>query len=177
MPSNVDATVRPLRKDDIGACAAILDRLPQWFGIAAANAAYVESLARLPAFVAVRADTQGVVGFLAIEQHRPTAAEITVMGVDPDLHRLGIGHTLVLAAEARCRADGIEWLHVKTRGPSTYDDDYERTRRFYRAEGFAELYESLSEWGEQNAALVLVKHLPCSTSAGRSSRTQNTSPA
>ncbi len=98
------------------------------------------------------------------------------MGVDPDLHRRGVGHALVLAAEARCRADGIEWLHVKTRGPSTYDDDYERTRRFYRAEGFAELYESLSEWGAENAALVLVKHLPCSTSAGRSSRTRSTSP-
>ena len=181
MPSTADVTVRPLRKDDVAACAAILGRLPQWFGIAAANAAYVESLGRLPAFVAVRAEsargeTDAVVGFIAIEQHRPTAAEITVMGVDPDLHREGIGHALVLAAEARCRADGIEWLHVKTRGPSTYDDDYERTRRFYRAVGFAELYESLSEWGAENAALVLVKHLPCSTSAGRSSRTPRTSP-
>ena len=122
--------------------------------MAAANAAYVESLARLPAFVAVRPhteepETQAVIGFLAIEQHRPTAAEITVMGVDPTMHRLGIGRTLVLAAEARCRADGIEWLHVKTRGPSTYDDDYERTRRFYRAVGFAELYESLSEWARR----------------------------
>ena len=156
--------------------ATILHRLPQWFGIPVANTAYVESLGRLPAFVAVRAETHAIAGFLAIEQHRPTAAEITVMGVDPDLHRRGVGHALVLAAEARCRADGIEWLHVKTRGPSTYDDDYERTRRFYRAEGFAELYESLSEWGAENAALVLVKHLPCSTSAGRSSRTRSTSP-
>ena len=177
MPSTHDVTVRPLRKDDIDACAAILARLPQWFGIAEANAVYVDSLARLPAFVAVTTEpADAVVGFLAIEQHRPTAAEITVMGVDPEMHRQGIGHMLVLAAEARCRADRIEWLHVKTRGPSTYDDDYERTRRFYRAEGFAELYESLSEWGAANAALVLVKHLPCSTSAGRSSRTRNTSP-
>jgi ribosomal protein S18 acetylase RimI-like enzyme len=175
MPSTDDVTVRPLRKDDVGACSAILGRLPEWFGIAAANAAYVESLGRLPAFVAVHGEMDEIVGFIAIEEHRPTAAEITVMGVDPDLHRRGIGHALVLAAEARCRADGVEWLHVKTRGPTTYDDDYERTRRFYRAEGFAELYESLSEWGAENAALVLVKHLPCSISAGRSSRTQRTS--
>ncbi len=176
MPSTDDVSIRPLKKDDVAACAAILERLPQWFGIAVANAAYVESLGRLPAFVAVRAEPHTVVGFIAIEQHSPTAAEISVMGVDPDLHRRGIGHALVLAAEARCHADEVEWLHVKTRGPSTYDDDYERTRRFYRAEGFAELYESLSEWGEQNAALVLVKHLPCSISAGHSSRTQRTSP-
>ena len=178
MPSTPDATVRPLGPDDIEACAAILGRLPQWFGMPDANAAYVESLGRLPAFVALDCEPpDAVVGFLALERHRPTAAEIMVMGVDPERHRRGIGHLLVMAAEARCRADGIEWLHVKTRGPSTYDDDYERTRRFYRAEGFAELYESLSEWGAENAALVLVKHLPCSTSAGRSSRTRSTSPA
>jgi ribosomal protein S18 acetylase RimI-like enzyme len=174
MPSS-KATVRPLTADDVGACAAILARLPEWFGIDAANAAYVESLTRLPTFVAVRADApDAVVGFLAIQQHGPTAAEITVMGVDPALHRLGIGQALVRAAERHCRVERIEWLHVKTRGPSTYDEDYERTRRFYRAEGFAVLYESLNEWGAENAALVLVKHLPCSTSAARSSRTPST---
>ena len=105
MPSNAEVTVRPLRKDDVAASAAILERLPQWFGVATANDAYVESLARLPAFVAIRPeaqapDAQAVVGFLAIEQHHPNAAEITVMGVDPELHRLGIGDTLVRTARS-----------------------------------------------------------------------------
>jgi hypothetical protein len=55
---------------------------------------------------------------------------------------------------------GVRWLHVKTRGPSTPDPAYERTRRFYRAVGFDDLYESRTEWGAENAALVLVLRVP-----------------
>ena len=72
----------------------------------------------------------------------------------------GTGRALVAAAEDWCRARDVRWLHVKTRGPSTYDEDYERTRRFYLAVGFEVLYESRTEWGPENAALVLVKFLP-----------------
>jgi GNAT superfamily N-acetyltransferase len=146
--------IRTLEAADVDACAALLARLPQWFGIEAANAAYVDSLSRLPGLVATRDGT--VVGFLALELHTPASAEITVMGVDPDLHRHGVGRALVAAAVQWCRGREVRWLHVKTRGPSTYDDDYERTRRFYLALGFEVLYESLTEWGPQNAALVLV---------------------
>ena len=150
--------IRSLEPDDVDACAAILARLPQWFGIEAANTAYIESLHRLPGFVAV--DDRTLTGFLALEQHTSRSAEITVMGVDPAWHRRGTGRALVTAAEDWCRARGVRWLHVKTRGPSTYDEDYERTRRFYLAVGFDALYESRTEWGPENAALVLVKFLP-----------------
>jgi len=150
--------IRFLEPDDVDACAAILGRLPQWFGIEAANAAYIESLRRLPGFVAVDGGT--LTGFLAMELHTPTSAEITVMGVEPAVHRRGIGRGLVATAEDWCRARDVRWLHVKTRGPSTYDEDYERTRRFYLAVGFEVLYESRTEWGPENAALVLVKFLP-----------------
>jgi GNAT superfamily N-acetyltransferase len=146
--------IRPLAPSDVAGCAAVLERLPQWFGIEAANAAYIESLHRLPGFVAERDGS--ISGFLAIELHTVASAEITVMGVDPDLHRQGIGRELFGAALGWCRARGVRWLHVKTRGPSTYDDDYERTRRFYLALGFEPLYESRTEWGPENAALILV---------------------
>jgi GNAT superfamily N-acetyltransferase len=170
--------VRALELSDIPGCAALLARLPQWFGIPESNAAYLRSLERLPAFVAVRDDE--IVGFLALESHTPRSVEITVMGVDPALHRHGIGDALVAAAEQWCTDHEVEWLHVKTRGPSTYDDDYERTRRFYGAEGFGVLYESLTEWGSENAALVLVKHLRCDRrepAASRSSRSSTPPPA
>jgi GNAT superfamily N-acetyltransferase len=147
--------IRPLQPTDTAACAALLERLPDWFGIPASNAAYIDSLARLPGFVAV--DEGGVTGFLAIERHFPGAAEITVMAVDPDRHREGIGRALVVAGEDWCRAHGVTFLHVKTRGPSTYDEDYEQTRRFYTSVGFTPLYESLTEWGPANASLILVK--------------------
>jgi GNAT superfamily N-acetyltransferase len=149
--------IRSLELDDVESCAAILARLPQWFGIETANVAYVQSLHRLPGFVAVAGGV--VTGFLALELHTPTSAEITVMGVEPTGHRQGIGRALVAAAEGWCRAREVRWLHVKTRGPSTYDDDYERTRRFYQAMRFEVLYESRTEWGPENAALILVKFL------------------
>jgi ribosomal protein S18 acetylase RimI-like enzyme len=152
--------IRRLAADDIDACAALLERLPEWFGIPEANAAYTASLAHLVGFVAVdEEDADRVLGFLALVRHNAASAEISVMGVDPTCHREGIGRALVDTAERWCRDEDVVWLHVKTRGPSTYDDDYERTRRFYAGVGFTPLYESLTEWGPANAALVMVKHL------------------
>jgi N-acetylglutamate synthase-like GNAT family acetyltransferase len=149
--------IRPIEETDIAACSALLDRLPAWFGIPESNREYVDSLRRLPAWVFE--DDSQVVGFVAVLTHTPRSAEIWVMAVDPDVHRRGHGRELVRAVESWCRDTDVEWLHVKTRGPSTYDDDYERTRRFYAAMGFDVLYESLTEWGADNAALVLIKHL------------------
>lgn len=147
--------VRPLRPDDVASCERLLARLPDWFGLAEANRAYVESLRRLPAAVA---EHEGqVVGFVALQQHDPGSVEIHVMGVAPELHRRGIGQRLATWAEGWCRERGVRWLHVKTRGPSTPDPHYERTRRFYCALGFEPLFESLTLWGPQDAALVLVK--------------------
>ena len=152
--------IRALRADDIPACAAILGALDDWFGMPEVNAGYIAALEHEPAYVA---DVDGEVrGFLALTRHDVGSAEILVMGVDPAVHRHGLGRLLVRAGEEWCVDNGITWLHVKTRGPSTYDEPYERTRRFYRSAGFDVLYESLTEWGPENAALVLVKHLPSS---------------
>jgi GNAT superfamily N-acetyltransferase len=151
--------IRGLLPNDISACAAILEQLPQWFGMPESNTAFIESLDHLPGLVAIEDDQ--VVGFLALERYGDRAAEITVMGVEPSMHRRGIGRALVAGAEGWCRDNGVQFVHVKTRGPSTYDDEYERTRRFYTAVGFVPLYESRTEWGAENAALVLVKHLGC----------------
>jgi GNAT superfamily N-acetyltransferase len=148
-----------LQPSDIDACEAVLARVPEWFGIEESNRAYIESLRRLPAFVAI--DNAGtVVGVAAVERFASEpAAELIVMAVDPSLHRHGYGRALVAAVERWCRDNDVEWLHVKTRGPSTYDDNYEKTRRFYRAVGFVPIFESLTEWGPENAALIQVKHL------------------
>jgi GNAT superfamily N-acetyltransferase len=149
--------IRPIEEGDVDVCGALLERLPSWFGIPESNASYIESLHHLPAWVAV--DDGNIVGFVAVVLHTPRSAEISVMAVDPDRHRRGFGSALVAAVESWCLDHDVTWLHVKTRGPSTYDDDYERTRRFYAAIGFDVLYESLTEWAEENAALVLVKNL------------------
>lgn len=150
-------SVRPLEAADIPACERILAGLPDWFGLEVSNRAYLESLRRLPASVAEQAGA--VIGFTALEFHNPVSAEIQVMAVDFAMHRRGAGQALVGWAREEGRARGAHWLQVKTRGPSTPDAAYERTRAFYLAQGFEPLFESRTLWGEENAALVLIASL------------------
>jgi coenzyme F420-0:L-glutamate ligase/coenzyme F420-1:gamma-L-glutamate ligase len=130
----------------------VLRDLPDWFGIEAATAAYIEEAATLPTF-AVEPDA----GFLCLKQHTPRAAELYVMGVRLQQHRRGIGRALVSAAESWCRARGIRYLHVKTLGPSRSSRGYDTTRAFYEAMGFVALEELHGLWDEENPALILVK--------------------
>ena len=139
-----------------GITRLIIDRLPEWFGIAEANDSYVESATRMPGYVA-RAGGD-VLGVLILNRHFPESAEVHVIAVNPDRHRSGIGKALVAAAEADLRADGCQILQVKTLGPSRPDAGYDKTRAFYRGVGFLRLEEMLDLW-DQNPALILVKAL------------------
>jgi GNAT superfamily N-acetyltransferase len=134
-------------------CESILRELPEWFGIASTVTEYVNSVAELPTF-AVGADA-----FLSLKQHSPYAAEIYVMGVRPERHRQGLGRALVAAAEQHLRELGVEYLQVKTLGPSHPSRGYAATRRFYEALGFRPLEEIHGLWAEGNPCLVLVKRL------------------
>src|SRR5262245_9082678 len=118
--------VRALQPEDVTRCAEILYALPEWFGLEAANRAYVESLRVLPGAVAIREDK--VAGFVALFEHDPRSFELHVLAVAREQHRRGIGTALVRAAEQLARRRGARWLHVKTRGPATPDPDYESTR-------------------------------------------------
>jgi ribosomal protein S18 acetylase RimI-like enzyme len=150
-------TVEPLQSRDVAACGAILESLPNWFGIPDSNRAYIASLTELPAFVA-RSQAR-IVGFVAIAQHYPHSAEIHVIAVAPELHRHGVGCLLVREAEAWLRARGVVWLHVKTRGPSKPDPFYAKTQQFYEAMGSTPLFETTAFWGERDPTLLLVKCL------------------
>lgn len=120
--------VRALKPEDIPRCAEILYALPEWFGLEAANRAYVESLRVLAGAVAI---CEGeVAGFVALLEHDPRSFELHVLAVARNQHRRGIGTALVRAAEQLARGRGARWLHVKTRGPATPDPEYERTRLF-----------------------------------------------
>jgi len=83
---------------------------------------------------------------------------VYVMGVRPACHRRGLGTALLASAEDYLRARGVEYLQVKTLGPSRPDERYARTRLFYEARGFVPL-EELHELWEHNPALILVKRL------------------
>jgi GNAT superfamily N-acetyltransferase len=136
-------------------CREILGELPGWFGLEEANARYERDVADLPTFAV------GDDAFLSLKLHSAEAAEVYVMGVRPDLHRRGLGTALLEAAEDYLRERGVEFLQVKTLGPSRPSERYEQTRRFYEARGFIPLEELRGIWGPDNPCLVLVKHLPC----------------
>jgi GNAT superfamily N-acetyltransferase len=73
--------------------------------------------------------------------------------------RGGIGKALMETAQAWLRGLGVEYLQVKTLGPSHSDTHYARTRLFYQAQGFRPLEEFKQIWDENNPCLVLVKRL------------------
>ena len=144
------------------ACEPVLRALPDWFGIEAALQQYAAEINLLPTFLA--STPEGVVGFLSLKQHNPYAAEIYVMGVIQAAHRQGTGKSLVAHAEKWLLAQGVEYLQVKTLGPSHPDPGYARTRAFYLALGFRPLEEFRQIWDEHNPCLILIKRLGISPS-------------
>jgi ribosomal protein S18 acetylase RimI-like enzyme len=138
-------------------CIPILRMLPDWFGIEAAILNYEQEIENLPTFL-VEANGQ-VLGFLSLKQHNPFSAEIYVMAVRPEAHRGGIGRALVEAAEFYARKLGVQYLQVKTLGPSNPDASYVKTRAFYEAVGFRPLEEFKKIWDENNPCLVMVKQV------------------
>jgi GNAT superfamily N-acetyltransferase len=134
-------------------CRQVLQELPGWFGLADANERYEREVAALPTF-AVDEDA-----FLSLKLHTAKAAEVYVIGVRPHLHGRGLGTALLGAAEDYLRKRGVEYLQVKTLGPSRPSERYERTRRFYGARGFVPLEELHGVWDDDNPCLLLVKRL------------------
>jgi GNAT superfamily N-acetyltransferase len=134
-------------------CETVLRDLPEWFGIEEATAAYVRDVAELPTFAV------GEDAFLSLKLHTRRAAEVYVMGVRAAKQRRGLGSALLAAAEEYLRARGVEYLQVKTLGPSRPDENYERTRLFYEACGFVALEELHGLWDEHNPTLIMVKRL------------------
>jgi len=140
-----------------GDCEPILRALPDWFGIEEATAQYVRDVDSMPTFVA---SVDGVVaGFVTVNRHFDAAAEIHVIGVRPEHHRQGIGAALMARAETWLRAEGVEYVQVKTVGPSSDDPFYARTRQFYAAMGYRPLEEIKTLWDERNPCLIQVKRL------------------
>jgi N-acetylglutamate synthase-like GNAT family acetyltransferase len=138
-------------------CVPILRLLPDWFGIEAAILNYEREIASLPTFLA--RDEGRVIGFLSLKQHNPYSTEVYVMAIHPNARRSGIGRALVATAEAHARGLGIEYLQVKTLGPSRLDEGYAQTRAFYEAMGFCPLEEFTHIWDNDNPCLILVKRL------------------
>jgi ribosomal protein S18 acetylase RimI-like enzyme len=135
----------------------ILHALPEWFGLPESTERYVEEAAELETLVAGPPDEP--LGFLTLRQHTPYATEIHVMGVAREHHRRGVGRALVRAALAALAARRVEYVQVKTLGPSHPSEGYARTRAFYEAVGFRPLEEIHGLWPESNPCLIMIRRV------------------
>jgi ribosomal protein S18 acetylase RimI-like enzyme len=155
--SEMDFIITGPLQNQSSVCVPILRNLPDWFGIEEAILDYEREIEQLPTFVA---KTDGnVVGFLSLKQHNLFSAEILVMAVHPEAQRSGIGRALVAAAENHVRLLGIEYMQVKTLGPSRPDEGYARTRAFYDEIGYRPLEELTKIWDDHNPCLIMIKSL------------------
>jgi GNAT superfamily N-acetyltransferase len=137
----------------------LLRSLPEWFGIEHSLLEYVEDSKRLPTYVVRDQEDGPAVGVLLVRRHFPAAAEVHLMAVDRAWHRQGVGKALLHVAEEDLRREGVRFLQGKTLRDSRIDENYDRTRRFYLAQGFTPLEEFPDLWDAGNPCLQLVKSL------------------
>ncbi len=85
---------------------------------------------------ATRVSSDQVIGFLSLVRKGPAVGEILWMAVRPDLHRQGIGSSLLRQASTDLSVGGVRILLVKTLSAKVDYKPYERTRGFYEKNGF-----------------------------------------
>jgi GNAT superfamily N-acetyltransferase len=140
-------SIRSMFDGEADECEQILRSLPAWFGIEEAIIGYRVDIEAMDTYVTEV--SRKVVGFITINDHNEYSAEIHVMAVSGEYHGHGLGRALVEHAEQMLRSRSVEYLEVKTLGPSLPNEHYERTRDFYFRLGFRPLEEN-KLWGEDN---------------------------
>lgn len=124
-------------------CNLVLQALPKWFGIESSILDYVNDVKSMDRWAACFDNKLS--GFISINKHNALTAEIHVIGVLEAFHKKGIGKILVQKAEAALYQQEFKYLTVKTLSELRADENYEKTRHFYLALGFApvEVFKTL----------------------------------
>lgn len=138
-------------------CETILRSLPQWFGIEKAIVDYVKGVREMPFIVAYVGSIP--VGFVTLKEHHEYTSELYVMGLVKELHGRGIGKLMMNSVHEKLVKEGKKYLTVKTLSDSDPDENYGRTRAFYRSMGFYPLEEFPTLWDEYNPCLLMIKVL------------------
>ena len=81
---------------------AILEALPDWFGIEESREEYIKDSAELPLFAAF--DGEKPIGFLCLKETGKETVELHVMGVLQEYHRKGTGRALFEKAKEAASA-------------------------------------------------------------------------
>ncbi len=139
------------------ACRAVLEDLPDWFGIPEATDMYIRAAGQ-KTMLACRHDGD-IAGLVTLDRLTEVTVDIHVMGVLARHHRHGIGAALIAAAADWARGQGARLLAVKTLGAGYPDPFYQKTRLFYQATGFLPVEEFKEIWGPDQPCLLMVKPL------------------
>ncbi len=137
---------------------SVLEKLPEWFGNEQSRQQYIETVRPLPFFAALTQSDE-CVGFFSVKIHYQRTGDIFACGVLPDYHHQGIGSALYKEAEAYFIENDCTYVMVKTLSEQMEYEPYERTRRFYRKQGFVELITLTEMWDEDNPCLIMIKPL------------------
>ena len=134
----------------------VLEALTDWFGIEESREEYIKGSADWTFFAAK--EEEDYVGFLCLKETGKATVELAVMGVLKDHHRSGVGQQLVERAKETARAQGYEFMQVKTVKMGEYED-YDRTNLFYISCGFKEFEVFPLLWDEANPCQIYVMSL------------------
>ena len=136
----------------------VLEALTEWFEVEESREGYIRDCADWT-FLAAK-DNDRIMGFLCLKKTGNATVELAVMGVMKEYHRNGVGRKLVEKAKEAAKADGYEFMQVKTVKMGMYDD-YDRTNLFYISCGFKELEVFPLLWDEANPCQIYVMSLKC----------------
>ena len=134
----------------------VLEALTEWFEVEESREGYIRDCTNWT-FLAAKDDDK-IQGFLCLKKTGNATVELAVMGVMKDFHRKGVGRQLVEKAKDVAKAQGFEFMQVKTVKMGMYED-YDRTNLFYISCGFKELEVFPLLWDEANPCQIYVMGL------------------
>lgn len=134
----------------------ILNDLPEWFGMPESTEEYITDSQDKP-FIACFMDNEAV-GFVVLNSTSVDCADIFVMGIKKNYHRMGIGTKLNDAYEELAKRLGYTYTQVKTVQSGNYKE-YDITNNFYKSVGYKELEVFPTLWDEWNPCQIYIKYI------------------
>lgn len=134
----------------------ILNDLPEWFGMPESTEEYITDSQDKP-FIACFMGNEAV-GFVVLNSTSVDCADIFVMGIKKNYHRMGIGTKLNDAYEELAKKLGYTYTQVKTVQSGHYKE-YDITNNFYKSVGYKELEVFPTLWDEWNPCQIYIKYI------------------
>ncbi len=134
----------------------ILNDLPEWFGMPESTEEYITDSQDKP-FIACFMDNEAI-GFVVLNSTSVDCADIFVMGIKKNYHRMGIGTKLNDAYEKLAKKLGYTYTQVKTVQSGHYKE-YDITNNFYKSVGYKELEVFPTLWDEWNLCQIYIKYI------------------